>query len=232
MTLLPLFCSFCLLRPFITSTFRGLSPHPSSSSSDKYNLMAHNSVSNVPDVPRELVKTSTQKKIVRAVRMRLEGIFGPAPHTLPATYREVYASVARGLRGKVDDKSLKRAFQSGAMLALWAEAERVLHDRPEPTPAQMKKILVEIEMLDFASVLRASVKNISRKIPKAPRGKRFVLDPQQQRDAVTKMREFRNREGLSQKEAYEKVAEVYGVHWRTIQNLWARTKKKETLKEE
>src|SRR6516162_9915353 len=77
------------------------------------------------------MKRSTVKKIVDAMRKRLEQILGSSPTTLPSAYQEIYARLSKGLEGKVDDATLQRAVNSAAMLAIWTEAERALKDKPE-----------------------------------------------------------------------------------------------------
>ena len=181
--------------------------------------MAHNNVSNVPFVPEITVKSSTQKKIVGAVRKRLDELWGPSPPSLSAAHQELYEGLSKSLKGKVDEATLDNALWSLAMLAVWTEAERSLKDQPEPTTEQLKKILQEIEMVDFDSIVRSLFKRISRKLPPHPPGKRPTLSPQQQEEALIKVRTLTTRGKLNRKQAYEKVAEDYGVHWRTIQNL-------------
>jgi hypothetical protein len=173
------------------------------------------------------MKRSTVKKIVDAMRKRLEQILGSSPTTLPSAYQEIYARLSKGLEGKVDDATLQRAVNSAAMLAIWTEAERALKDKPEPSPEQLKKTLEEIEALDFASMLRASVQRISRKLPPFPRGKSPSLTLQQQQQVLTEVRQLTDKRGFSRKKAYESVAAKYGVHWRTIQNFCVRAEKRE-----
>jgi hypothetical protein len=171
------------------------------------------------------VKSSTQKKIVGAVRKRLDELWGPSPPTVSAAHREIYEGLSKGLKDKVDDATLDSAFRSSAMLAIWADAERSLKDQPEPTAEQLKKILTDIEMVDFDSIVRSLIKRISRKLPPHPPGKRPTLNPQQQAEAFKKVMTLAARGRLNRKQVYEKVAEDYGVHWRTIQNLSTKAQK-------
>ena len=193
---------------------------------DKHPSMAHNNVSSVPFVQeKDQVKNSTQKKIVGAVRKRLDELWGPSPPTLSAAHRELYEGLSEGLKDKVDDATLDSAFRSSAMLAIWTEAERSLRDQPEPTAEQLKKILTDIEMVDFDSIVRSLIKKISRKLPPHPPGKRPTLNPQQQQAALQKVQELSIKQGLGRKQAYEQVARQYKVHWRTIQNLSTKAQK-------
>jgi uncharacterized protein YoaH (UPF0181 family) len=171
------------------------------------------------------MKPSTVKKIVGAMRKRLEKILGPLPATLPSAHQQMYVTVSRSLKGKVDDTTLQRAFGSAAMLTIWTDMEQGLKDKPEPTPEQLKKILEEIEALDFASLVGASLKRISRKLPPFPPGKKPSLTLEQQQQALMEVHQLTTKEGRSRKKAYATVARKYGVHWRTIQNLWVKTQK-------
>jgi len=158
------------------------------------------------------------------MRERLQTILGLLPATLPDAYRDFYAGLSKDLKGKADDATLQRAFGSGVMASLWAEAERTLKDKPEPTTEQLKKTLDQIEALDFASMLRACFQTVSRRLPPVPPGKSPSLNPQQQKAAFAEVRDLKAKARISQKQAYEKVAQKYGVHYRTIQNLWLRTR--------
>ncbi len=155
------------------------------------------------------------------MRERLDELWEgpPSPSTISVAQRTLYEQLAKSLEGKIDGVELDRALRSSAMLAVWAEAERSLKDKPEPAPEQLRSILEEIQTLDFARMLKNTLKEISRKLPPSPRGQRNTLKPPEQKAAIARVSELTRRRGLSRKRAYQEVAQNYSVHWRTIQNL-------------
>ncbi len=169
------------------------------------------------------MKKATGQKIAKALQERLEEIFGRFSISgLPDAQQAMYAEVEKVLKGKVDDATLQSAMRAGVMAGVWEEMEQGLKDRPEPTPEQLEKILKEIWEADIASMLRISVKNFLRTLR---RGKNLRLTPEQQKEVFTQLRQLTAKGSLSHKKAYAQVAQKYGVHWRTIQNLWVKTHK-------
>ncbi len=166
------------------------------------------------------MKPATQRKIARALKKRIEEILGSLPADERAAKREI--SAALGMRGSLQ-ANLQRAFRAGVSLGLWNEVERHLKKKPEPTPQEVEKFLREIEQVEVDSMLRSLLGSMLRKLPPFPPGKSPSLTPQQQKKAVAEVHRLTSSGRLTRRAAYEKVAKAYGVHWRTIQNLWMKT---------
>ncbi len=167
------------------------------------------------------MKPATRKKLIQALQERVEEILGDKlPANLRAAHREIRADVSS--KGQV---STERLFRTGVAIGIWSEAELALKGKPEPTPQQLKKVLAEIEKVEIASFLRASLKNMWRKLPPFPPGKQPSLTLQKQRQALAEVRRLTASGSLNLKAAYAQVAKKYGVHWRTIENACIRIRK-------
>lgn len=170
------------------------------------------------------MKPATRKAIIRATRKRMQKILGVIlPPDLSTARRELSTL---GLRGReTRDTHMKRVLRAGLGVGLWSELERVLRERPEPTPQQLEKFFREFEEADLGSMFRPFLGSMLRKLPPFPPGKRPSLTPQQQKEVLAEVRRQTNAGRLTHRAIYEKVAKSYRVHWRTIQNLWTKEQK-------
>ncbi len=167
------------------------------------------------------MKPATRKKLIQALQKRVQEILGDKlPADLRAARRAIRADVSS--KGQV---SAEHMFRTGVAIGIWSEAERVLKAKPEPTPEQLDKFLSDIEEVEIASLLRASLKNMWRKLPPFPPGKQPSLTLQKQRQALAEVRRLTASGSLNLKAAYAQVAKKHGVHWRTIENACIRIRK-------
>jgi hypothetical protein len=165
------------------------------------------------------MKDITRKKIIRALTKYADGVM---------------TFIGRGLLSfdPRAERDFRRAFKM-AMRAHLVEIDRLLRTRPEPTPEQLKKLLQkadepigeEIGEVEIKAMMRSFLRGWLRKLPPFPPGKPPSLTPQQRKKAISEVRRLVTIGGMARKAAYEKVAKRYGVHWRTIQNLWLKIQK-------
>jgi hypothetical protein len=161
------------------------------------------------------MKPSTRKRVIHAIEKRIEKILkNPLPR----------AEDLVDVKDKLSREALRTgSFEIGLSAGLRSELESAIRRRPEPTRQELNNFLKEIESLDADSLLRPSLKQVARKLPPFPPGKRPTLNPMQQKKALAEVARLSSRLALSRKEAYRRVAKKYGVHWRTIQNLSIKT---------
>lgn len=160
------------------------------------------------------MKPKTRKKVVRAIEKRLTDVLreGAATDDLSDIKNE-----------KTKEEWRRGLFHICLSTELRSELEDVLKKRPEPTHQELGNFLKEMTSLDADSLLRPSLKHLARKLPPYPPGKQPTLNPTEQKKALAAVSRLTSNSGISRKEAYRRVAEKYGVHWRTIQNLSMRT---------
>ena len=174
------------------------------------------------------MKSETRKKILLALRKRVQQLLGEIAADEHAARRELSSVLSspelnrKTLSGAIVD----RAFRAGTALALWSEAEKDLKRRPEPKKEELEKFLSEIKSAGVDFALRSSLKKIIRKLPPFPPGKPPKFRAQQQLEILSEVRRLSTTR--SRKEAYVEVAKKHHVHWRTIQNLYLRDKVKKS----
>jgi len=160
----------------------------------------------------------TRKRVVRAIEKRIDEIMkNPLPRDEDIIDLKDEQSQRALLTG---------SFQISLSSSLRSELENALKKRPEPTPKELDNFLKEMETIDADFLLRPSLKHMARKLPPFPPGKQPVLTPGQRKRALAEVARLSSHRTLSRKDAYRKVAEKYGVHWRTIQNLSTKTYKR------
>lgn len=167
------------------------------------------------------MKPSTRKKIVQTVSRRLEEVLGDAlPATLRLAERQAHAEAIK------EKPDLNRMSEAGMVIGLWHAATHDLKKRPEPTPQELKKFLADLESLDLNSVMRTTFKSVLRKLPPFPPGKKPSLTRDQQKQALAEVHRLTSTSRINRKAAYAEVAKGYDVHWRTIQNLCVKDRKR------
>jgi hypothetical protein len=177
------------------------------------------------------MKPATQKRIVRALRDRIEGVLGKIAGDERAAKREIsslFGSPHLFTNKRPTDVAMHRGFRAGVALGLWSEMEKDLKDKPEPTKDELESFIKQIKSADLDFMLRSFLRRMMRKLPPFPPGKKRKFDSQQQKEIVSEVRRLTNVTG-SRKKVYADVAKKRGVHWRTIQNLCLQGKGKDNL---
>lgn len=160
------------------------------------------------------MKPRTRKKVVRAIDKRLTEILRDT-----STLDDL--SDVKDERVREDWR--RGTFEISLSVELRSELENALKRRPEPTHKELDNFLKEMKAIDADSLLRPSLRHLARKLPPFPPGKQPKLNSLQQKKALAEVACIISRRALSRKEAYRRVAKIYGVHWRTIQNLSIKT---------
>jgi hypothetical protein len=159
------------------------------------------------------MKPRTRKKVVRVIERRLTEILRD-----PSTMDDL-----SDIEDERERENWRRgSFEISLSAELRSELENALKRRPEPTHQELDNFLKEMGTIDAVYLLRPSLKHIARKLPPFPPGKQPKLNSVQQKRALAEVARLSSQRTLSRKEAYHKVAQKYGVHWRTIQNLSTR----------
>src|SRR5713226_3746899 len=162
------------------------------------------------------MKPRTRKKVVRAIERRITEI-------LRATSASDDLSDIKDEKEREDWR--RGSFEISLSVELRSELENALKRRPEPTHKELGNFLKEMKTIDADALLRPSLRHLARKLPPFPPGRQPKLNSVQRKKALAEVARLSSQRSLPRKEAYRKVAEKYGVHWRTIQNLSTRTYK-------
>jgi hypothetical protein len=175
------------------------------------------------------MKPATQRRIIRALRQRIERVVGKIAADEQAARNDISALLKDKQLSKSappKDADMQRGFRAGLALGLWPEVAKTLKTRPEPTKQELEKFLNELQAADLEFVIRSSLGRMMRKLPPFPPGKQHKFNSQKRKEIIAEVQRLTIGTG-SRKKAYGEVAKKHGAHWRTIQNLCLKAKRKE-----
>jgi hypothetical protein len=163
------------------------------------------------DASKSKLKPETRRVLVEAFDKAFRSLGFPALEEACETFNQV-------LKGDLSEADRETVFRSTTMMGLLD----YIDNRSEPTPKELEEILAKLQTLpfEFRAHLDQTMKSVKRKLPHKPGGGRpHSLDPDQKREACRRVG-ILMAQGVTFRDALDRVAKAFGVGARTIQRAW------------